>query len=239
MWLYCPSLLTYKFLSFSPPFSKTIATNFFSLPLLRHSSDFKIYSSFFVYIHLLQPDVLKCNRSSLFFIMNGNPKSSELFRQFQAALKRIRPNGTTTLFSLTIYIIIHFFSSFFESFFIMWCLATQYHKTKMFCCATEAKAKAMDNFQDSQTSMDQSGNHFLCRAQWSKLIIVIRFVLSPWTLLQCITWLLDNLFMLFDGHTLKNDRQYDCKIVIMIFHVFSFFSLNMQGSMMGQWCYCW
>lgn len=117
MWLYCPSLLTYEFLSFSPPFSKTLADTFFSLPLLRPSSDFKISLSFSVYIHILQPNVLKCNGSSLFFIkhkiMDGNPKSSELLCQFQAALKRPRPPGTVTFFSLTIYMLIQFFFFFF------------------------------------------------------------------------------------------------------------------------------
>ncbi|CAL5214517.1 unnamed protein product [Lathyrus oleraceus] len=32
--------------------------------------------------------------------MDGNPKSSELFRQFQAALKCIRPNGQNVLLLL-------------------------------------------------------------------------------------------------------------------------------------------
>ncbi|KAI5435969.1 serine/threonine-protein kinase MPS1 [Lathyrus oleraceus] len=66
--------------------------------------------------------------------MDGNPNSSELLRQFQAALKRPRPPGGASQPNIM--------------------------RPKR-SAAAEAKAMAMSNSQDSQSSLDQSGNHSL------------------------------------------------------------------------------
>ncbi|KAI5424751.1 hypothetical protein KIW84_030805 [Lathyrus oleraceus] len=66
--------------------------------------------------------------------MDGNLKSSELLRQFQAALKRPRPPGGASQPNII--------------------------RPKYFVVA-ETKARAMNNSQDSQTSLDQSENHSL------------------------------------------------------------------------------
>ncbi|XP_058744556.1 serine/threonine-protein kinase MPS1-like isoform X2 [Vicia villosa] len=65
--------------------------------------------------------------------MDGNPNSSQLVRQFQAALKRPRPPGGGAL-------------------------QPNVMRPKR-SAAAEAKARAMNNSHDSQTSLDQSENH--------------------------------------------------------------------------------
>ncbi|CAI8585474.1 unnamed protein product [Vicia faba] len=76
--------------------------------------------------------------------MDGNPNSSDLLRQFQVALKRSRPPGGASQPNVM--------------------------RPKR-SAAAEAKAKAMNNSHDSQTSLDHSENHSISFRKGSNLVV--------------------------------------------------------------------